>query len=65
MRLSVIASRFALMEMKTNLFHLLSKYELSLIEKSQVPLRLCKKTFTMNAENGFWVGLKRRKAKLN
>lgn len=55
-----IASRFALLEVKTLFAYLLSKFDIIVVEKTQIPLRLSKKQFGMQAENGFWLGLKLR-----
>ncbi|XP_074042642.1 cytochrome P450 9e2-like isoform X2 [Leptinotarsa decemlineata] len=54
-----IGSRFALLETKLLFFHLLSHFELVPVEKTQVPLKLSRKTFNLTAEKGFWLGLKR------
>ncbi|KAL1488807.1 hypothetical protein ABEB36_014603 [Hypothenemus hampei] len=55
---SCIGNRFAIMEMKSFLFHLLSKYEIVPTEKTSIPLVLSK-NIQLGAENGFWMGLKR------
>lgn len=55
-----IASRFALMEAKTIFVHLLSKFELEVVEKTQVPIVITKNSFSMVPEKGFWLGLKKR-----
>nr|CAI5847741.1 unnamed protein product [Callosobruchus analis] len=52
-----IGSRFALLETKAVLFHLLSQFEIVPINKTQIPLKLNKKSFNFVAENGFWLGL--------
>ncbi|XP_074042639.1 cytochrome P450 9e2-like [Leptinotarsa decemlineata] len=56
-----IGSRFALLETKLLVFHLLSHFELIPVEKTQIPLKLSRKTFNLMAEKGFWLGLKRLK----
>ncbi|EFA09240.1 cytochrome P450 9e2 [Tribolium castaneum] len=56
-----IGSRFALLETKALFFHLLSKFEITPVEQTQIPIQLNRKSFNMTAENGFWLGLKRRK----
>ncbi|KAK4874003.1 hypothetical protein RN001_013363 [Aquatica leii] len=55
-----IASRFALMESKVLMFHLLSKLNIIRIEKTPVPLNLTKSKFNFVAEGGLWLGLERR-----
>ncbi|KAJ3645281.1 hypothetical protein Zmor_022947 [Zophobas morio] len=55
-----IASRFALLEIKTLFFYILSHFEIVPVEKTQIPLVLSKKHMNITAENGFWLGLKRR-----
>ncbi|EFA09242.1 cytochrome P450 9Z4 [Tribolium castaneum] len=57
-----IGSRFALLETKALFFHILSKFEIVPIEKTEIPLQLNRKSFSMTAENGFWFGLKRRES---
>lgn len=53
-------SRFALMEAKTIMVHLFSKFSLVPIEKTQIPVQFKKGEFNIRAEKGFWLGLKRR-----
>ncbi|KAL1488827.1 hypothetical protein ABEB36_014623 [Hypothenemus hampei] len=55
---SCIGNRFAIMEMKCFLFHLLSKYEIVPTEKTSIPMVLSK-NIQLDSENGFWMGLKR------
>ncbi|XP_063915540.1 cytochrome P450 9e2-like [Zophobas morio] len=55
-----IGSRFALLEIKALFFYVLSHFEIVPVEKTQIPLVLSKKKLNMTAENGFWLGLKRR-----
>ncbi|XP_065167462.1 cytochrome P450 9e2-like [Atheta coriaria] len=55
-----IAIRFALMEIKTILAHLLLNYELYPIEKTHIPMKL-EKSFLFMAKGGYWLGLKRLK----
>uniref|UniRef100_A0A1Y1KLX5 Cytochrome P450 n=1 Tax=Photinus pyralis TaxID=7054 RepID=A0A1Y1KLX5_PHOPY len=57
---SCIGNRFALMETKLAFFYLLSKFNLVVTEKTDVPLQLGKHAFHLNAKNGFWLGLKAR-----
>ncbi|XP_044253639.1 cytochrome P450 9e2-like [Tribolium madens] len=55
-----IGSRLALLEIKTLFFHFLSKFQIIPVEKTQIPLRINRKSFNITAENGFWLGLKQR-----
>ncbi|XP_044253641.1 cytochrome P450 9e2-like isoform X2 [Tribolium madens] len=55
-----IGSRFALLEFKLIFFYILSQFEIIPIQKTQIPLKLDKTQFALTAENGFWLGLKRR-----
>ncbi|XP_044272841.1 cytochrome P450 9e2-like isoform X2 [Tribolium madens] len=57
---SCIGYRFALLEMKILMFHLISNFEIVPVEKTQIPIRFNRKAVNMSAEKGFWVGLKRR-----
>lgn len=56
-----IGSRFALLKIKIMLFHLLSKYNLKVCSKTNVPLKSSKKTLGFFADNGYWMELERRK----
>ncbi|KAJ3645291.1 hypothetical protein Zmor_022957 [Zophobas morio] len=58
-----IGSRLALLEAKTLFFYVLSHFEIVPVEKTQIPLVLSKKHIILSAENGFWLGLKRRSDK--
>ncbi|KAJ3645265.1 hypothetical protein Zmor_022934 [Zophobas morio] len=55
-----IGSRFALLETKILFFYILSHFRIVPVQKTPIPLVLCKKQFNLNAEKGFWLGLKRR-----
>lgn len=56
-----IASRFALMEAKALIYYLLGNFSFGPTEKTQIPLKLSKTSgFSLMAENGFHVKLKRR-----
>nr|XP_015838170.1 PREDICTED: cytochrome P450 9e2-like [Tribolium castaneum] len=59
-----LGTRLALLETKALFFHLLSTSNYPPVEKTEIPLRLTRKSFNMTAENGFWLGLKRRSDKL-
>jgi len=54
-----IANRFATLEMKVLLFHLLARCELKPCAKTTLPLRFSKKGVMM-PENGFWLKVQRR-----
>ena len=55
-----IGSRFALLETKILFFYILSHFRIVPVEKTPIPLVLCKKQFNLNAKDGYWLGLKRR-----
>ncbi|XP_015177307.1 PREDICTED: cytochrome P450 9e2-like [Polistes dominula] len=55
-----IGNRFALMEMKVLIFHLLARCNLKPCSKTLNPMRLSKKGISMTAENGFWMTLEER-----
>ncbi|XP_044738983.1 cytochrome P450 9e2-like [Chrysoperla carnea] len=55
-----IGSRFALMEVKVAMFHLIKNFEIILTNKSTVPPKLSTSTSAMVIEGGFNVGLKPR-----
>ncbi|XP_014476504.1 PREDICTED: cytochrome P450 9e2-like [Dinoponera quadriceps] len=50
-----IGNRFALMETKVLLFHMLARCDLLPCEKTSMPLKLAKDGFTMKPEGGFWL----------
>ncbi|KAK5641864.1 hypothetical protein RI129_010411 [Pyrocoelia pectoralis] len=54
-----IASRFALLQTKTLMFHLLSKFNILVVDKTQIPLKL-QSSFRLSSESGIWLGLERR-----
>lgn len=56
-----IGSRFALLEAKIVFIYLLSKFSLVIVEKSEIPLTISKSQFNLQAQNGFWLGVKLRK----
>ncbi|KAK9874653.1 hypothetical protein WA026_005476 [Henosepilachna vigintioctopunctata] len=56
-----IGSRFALLEIKSVFFYLLSHFEIVPVEKTHIPLKINKNSMTLNSEHGFVMGLKRRK----
>lgn len=55
-----IGYRFALLEIKILFFYLLRTYEIVTVEKTQIPVKMCKKALNMTPEDGLWLGLKRR-----
>lgn len=55
-----IGNRFALLETKTLLFHLLHKFDIVVVDKTDVPLKFTTKEIFPHPENGFWLGLKQR-----
>lgn len=56
-----IGSRFAILEIKTIFFYMLSKFNIVVTEKTQIPIVLDKKNFNIAGENGIWVGLEPRR----
>jgi cytochrome P450 family 9 len=55
-----IGSRFALMELKTILYYLLSEFKFEACEKTEIPLKFSKAPFTIKPANGIWLNLKPR-----
>lgn len=55
-----IGNRFALLEAKVMLIHLLDRCELKPCAKTTNPMRFKKGTFAMLAENGFWIKIQAR-----
>jgi cytochrome P450 family 9 len=56
-----IGNRFALLETKVLLFHLLSRCNLKTCEKTPIPLKIAKDGFNMKPEGGFWLNVEPRK----
>ncbi|XP_015838531.2 cytochrome P450 9e2-like [Tribolium castaneum] len=56
-----IASRFALLEIKTLFFHMLSKFDIVPIDTTQIPLKLSTKKMHLEPEKGFRLGIRPRK----
>ncbi|XP_025263910.1 cytochrome P450 9e2-like isoform X1 [Camponotus floridanus] len=54
-----IANRFAMLEVKVLLFHLLARCELKPCAKTMFPIKFSK-TSRMTPENGFWLNVQRR-----
>nr|XP_012223674.1 PREDICTED: cytochrome P450 9e2-like [Linepithema humile] len=55
-----IGNRFALLETKVLIFHLLARCELKPCAKTTHPMRLNKASFPMMAEGGFWLKIEKR-----
>jgi cytochrome P450 family 9 len=55
-----IGSRFALMELKTILYHLLSDFKFEACEKTEIPLKFSKVPLAVKPANGIWLNLKPR-----
>ncbi|XP_018305116.1 uncharacterized protein [Mycetomoellerius zeteki] len=56
-----IAYRFAMLEVKVLLFHLLARCELKPSVKTTLPMKFCKDMIVMVPENGFWLNIQRRR----
>ncbi|RZB40914.1 p450 domain containing protein [Asbolus verrucosus] len=54
-----IGSRFALLETKILMFHLLTNFDIVPTEKTQIPLKIDKNNILVLGEKGFHVGLRR------
>ncbi|KAJ9579360.1 hypothetical protein L9F63_024534, partial [Diploptera punctata] len=52
--------RFAIMKIKILLIHLLSRFNLKVISKTQVPVQISKKTHHLTVDGGIWLGLEER-----
>ncbi|XP_071648786.1 cytochrome P450 9e2-like [Temnothorax longispinosus] len=55
-----IGNRFALMETKILIAHLLQKFTLKTTEKTVEPIVYTKKLFALEPVGGFWIGLEKR-----
>lgn len=58
-----IGTRFAMMEVKVAVIHLLTHFELKPVEHTPVELRLSKNTFNITVDGGFWLGIMPRHRK--
>ncbi|KAK5641883.1 hypothetical protein RI129_010430 [Pyrocoelia pectoralis] len=58
---SCIGNRFALLETKILIFNILRHFDIVVVDKSVVPIKLARKQTSLNSEKGFWFGLKPRK----
>ncbi|XP_023717573.1 cytochrome P450 9e2 isoform X2 [Cryptotermes secundus] len=55
-----IGSRFALMEAKIALVQLLSRFNLKVVPKTPIPIKITKSGLNMTVDGGFWLGLEQR-----
>lgn len=58
---SCIGPRLALMEVKVAVYHLLKEFQLEPSDRTEIPLQLSKRAFSLQPANGVWVALKARK----
>lgn len=56
-----IGCRFASLEIKTLIYHVLLEFDLVPIKKTNIPLRISRSSFNLSAENGIWLGMKSRR----
>jgi cytochrome P450 family 9 len=56
-----IGNRFALLETKVLLFHLLARCDFKICDKTPIPLKIAKDGFNMKPEGGFWLKVLPRK----
>ena len=52
-----IASRFALMNVKTVLYYMIQNFEIKVCEKTQIPIKHGKSLLSLKMEKGVWVEL--------
>nr|CAD7395186.1 unnamed protein product [Timema cristinae] len=52
--------RFALMEVKLALVHLLHNFNLQTTSKTPIPLQITRKSLNMTVDGGFWIGIEPR-----
>ncbi|XP_011869163.1 PREDICTED: cytochrome P450 9e2-like [Vollenhovia emeryi] len=55
-----IGNRFALMETKILIAHLLQRFTLKTVEKTVEPVVYCKTEFFLKPVGGFWIGMEKR-----
>ncbi|KAF2903665.1 hypothetical protein ILUMI_02506 [Ignelater luminosus] len=55
-----IGNRFALLEAKTGIFYLLTRFKIVAVEKTSVPFVIDRSSIALRHEHGYWLGLKRR-----
>jgi cytochrome P450 family 9 len=56
----IAGNRFALMETKLVLAHLLSRFNMKVVAKTPMPMTVIQKGFNVTVEGGFWLGLEKR-----
>ena len=56
-----IGNRFAILEAKVILFHLLARCNLKICSKTSVPLKMSKISFGLAAADGYWIEIEERK----
>jgi cytochrome P450 len=56
----VPGNRFALMEAKIALVQLLSRFNLKVVPKTSIPIKISKSGLVMTVDGGFWLGLEQR-----
>ncbi|XP_017769445.1 PREDICTED: cytochrome P450 9e2-like [Nicrophorus vespilloides] len=54
-----IGSRFAILENKTIMFHMIRNFQVVPTEKTTIPMVISKKQFIISSQHGFWLGLKK------
>ncbi|PSN30022.1 Cytochrome P450 9e2 [Blattella germanica] len=57
---SCIGNRFALLEAKSVLVYLLSKFRVQTVDKTPETIKIIQKGFNLSIEGGFWMGLQER-----
>lgn len=55
-----LGARYSSLVAKVLFCHILTRFELVCVEKTQNPLQLDRTKFYLTAEKGFWLGLKKR-----
>ena len=48
------------MESKVALVQMLSRFNLTVVSKTPIPIQITKKDLTMSVDGGFWLGLEQR-----
>jgi len=56
----ISGNQFALMESKLALVHLLSRFNIRVIAKTPLPMKIIQMGFNLSVEGGFWFGLELR-----
>ena len=56
----ISGNQFALMESKLALVHLLSRFNIRVIDKTPLPMKIIQTGFSLSVEGGFWFGLELR-----